>query len=571
MRKKLTFRKELATALIVVSILPLLICSIFTTGFFRNRVERDYEEEAATSLAIVTDDLNGFLASLDSITEKLGESEDVREYLYIKDAEQKKYLYQALYDQMSDVVEYSECALYSLGGQLKYTTNEESFHTSQPISYGPIMRARENFGELAIMQNTDYATGNSDMSLVCSRVLTDGRGNAIGYLIVRVDQNGMERILKNVLGALDNIFIFDSCWNCIYTSDELTGADIAKTVKNAVIENGSIYDIGNNDRYYVKRVGEFPVYAVIEQHEIFTRGIVATMYGIAVLIALICLVVCVGVSYLLSAYLTKPVSQLTEAMHSVGEGDLDVNIVSDRRDEFGDMADNFNQMTRQLKSNVEERVAAQHELDEAHAQTMQAQLNPHFLYNTLDTIKWVAKANNVPDIATMSTGLAKILRASISGEQFITLREELDFVRNYMNIQKIRFSDRFEFIDNIPEKYYSFEIPKLILQPLVENSIVHGFADGQGGSIVLDIKEDEENITISVTDNGSGIPGDVLESINSHNKAKLNGHHGVYNVDTIIRLHYGENYGITAESENGKTVVSIKLPAMDKCEVEKSR
>ena len=200
---------------------------------------------------------------------------------------------------------------------------------------------------------------------------------------------------------------------------------------------------------------------------------------------------------------------------------------------------------------------------------MQAQLNPHFLYNTLDTMKWVAKANHIPEIATMAAGLAKILRTSISKRQFIYLKEELELVNCYVDIQKIRFNDKFSYSAELEEGLEECVIPKLIIQPIVENSVLHGLKESEEGCIRVKITGKDGVLCIEVTDDGCGVPEERMDAINHRRQEQLVGHIGVSNVDTIIRLTYGEEYGIHLERLGGSgedesavhgTKVTLRLP-----------
>ena len=192
---------------------------------------------------------------------------------------------------------------------------------------------------------------------------------------------------------------------------------------------------------------------------------------------------------------------------------------------------------------------------------MQSQLNPHFLYNTLDTMKWVAKANHIPEIATLAAKLAKILRTSISSAQFITLQEEMTLVESYAKIQKIRFAGRFLYETEVPDMLEDCVIPKMILQPLVENAIIHGLDGCANGYICIYAAQKDGILRISVTDDGCGMGQEMLDWMNSPNPAKRDGHLGLYNVIQILKLYYGEEYGIQAESDTSGTTVTIRLPA----------
>ena len=149
------------------------------------------------------------------------------------------------------------------------------------------------------------------------------------------------------------------------------------------------------------------------------------------------------------------------------------------------LVDDFDDMTKALKVYVELRSKQQEELSASNIAMMQAQLNPHFLYNTLDSIKWIGKANHIPELATLSSSLAKILRASISADIFVPLADEIKLVDYYVEIQKIRFSGKFSYDAEVPMELEDVIVPKLILQPIVENAIVHGLKEREDGYIFL--------------------------------------------------------------------------------------
>ena len=183
------------------------------------------------------------------------------------------------------------------------------------------------------------------------------------------------------------------------------------------------------------------------------------------------------------------------------------------------------------------------------------------LYNTLDTIKWVAKAHHVQELATLASGLARILRTSISEAQFISLSEEVSLVCAYMDIQKIRFDGNFSYDVELPLELEECMVPKMIIQPIVENAIIHGLKERENGHIFLNIYEEEETLFIEVYDDGCGMDETILGLLKKRNREELKGHIGFYNVDTIIRLHYGTQYGLYAENqEQGGARVRITLP-----------
>ena len=166
-------------------------------------------------------------------------------------------------------------------------------------------------------------------------------------------------------------------------------------------------------------------------------------------------------------------------------------------------------------------------------------------------------------MALMATKLAKILRMSISKEPFVTLNQELSFVNDYIEIQKIRYDEKFEYECKVPTELLDCIIPKQIIQPIVENAVLHGIGEIQDrkGMITVTVKEKQQALVIQITDNGDGIPDEVLLELNQKNREKLAGHIGFYNVDTIIQLNYGEKYGLHAKNlECGGTCITMILP-----------
>ena len=161
----------------------------------------------------------------------------------------------------------------------------------------------------------------------------------------------------------------------------------------------------------------------------------------------------------------------------------------------------------------------------------------------------------------LAENLAVILRKSISSKPFIQLREELDTIESYIKIQKIRFAGRFLYETEIPDVLEDCVIPKMILQPLVENAIIHGLDGCANGYICIYAAQKDGILRISVTDDGCGMGQEMLDWMNSPNPAKRDGHLGLYNVIQILKLYYGEEYGIQAESDTSGTTVTIRLPA----------
>ena len=201
-------------------------------------------------------------------------------------------------------------------------------------------------------------------------------------------------------------------------------------------------------------------------------------------------------------------------------------------------------------------------------EALRAQINPHFLFNTLSTIKWSAKMSGANNVSKTISALGRLLEVSINkGEEEVCFSEEFELVKCYVYIQNVRYNDKFELQLKVEdERIYSYRVPKLILQPIVENSIIHGFGDMVDNCVIkIDAYGKGESVIIDVIDNGTGIDKDRLEGLmhSKNAKQKFSGI-GLKNVHERIRLKYGDQYGISINSAGGEgTTVSIAIPKLE--------
>ena len=225
---------------------------------------------------------------------------------------------------------------------------------------------------------------------------------------------------------------------------------------------------------------------------------------------------------------------------------------------------------------IEEQVTReQKQLRKAEFELLQAQINPHFLYNTLDTIVWSAEAGNQKQVVKMVGSLSDFFRSSLNkGKEIVTIRDELQHVRSYLEIQQIRYQDILSYEIDVPEELFDFQIPKITIQPIVENALYHGIKNVRGGGKITVTGMDEgETMLIQVKDNGKGMKPERLKEITkglTGEKLEDTAIYGLYNVNERIRLSFGEEYGINIESEYEKgSCVSIRLPKILNIIVEK--
>lgn len=220
-------------------------------------------------------------------------------------------------------------------------------------------------------------------------------------------------------------------------------------------------------------------------------------------------------------------------------------------------------ITRPIEEQVKEE---QKKLRRSEFELLQSQINPHFLYNTLDAIVWSAEAGNQKQVVNMVGNLSNFFRLSLNkGKEIVSVKEELQHVRSYLEIQQIRYQDILDFEIDIPPEIDEYKIPKLTVQPIVENALYHGIKNKRGGGkIIVSAKVKDDHFFIIVEDNGKGMTEERLAEVRkalAEGISDKNVVYGIYNVNERIRLHYGEGYGVTINSKlDEKTVVLIKLP-----------
>jgi two-component system sensor histidine kinase YesM len=263
----------------------------------------------------------------------------------------------------------------------------------------------------------------------------------------------------------------------------------------------------------------------------------------------------------------QPIGRLRKLMKRAEAGDLSVYFASSNMDEIGQLGRGFNNMIIEIRKLIDLVYEEQKSKREAELRILQAQIKPHFLYNTLDTIQWMAQERKADDIVVMIMALTNLFRIGLNrGKESISVSEEIEHIQSYLFIQKARYESKLNYEINVEPTVKQEIVIKLTLQPLVENAIYHGIKARRGeGYIKIDVRKMDEKLCLSVTDNGAGIPQDQLSKLQAVLAGELvDGElpgFGLFNVHERIRLVYGEMYGIRLYSTMGVgTKVEVWYP-----------
>lgn len=544
-----SFKNRIFITVLLVTLVPMLLCDVFIMQISMRRSGDMLYAQAQSELDTAAGIIDSALDTVDGVTAKLAGSSVIRSALHR--GRESDLLYQLMYRETENLNGFASIDVYDSDGARIYAVSLDSEAGSLPVYWGVLRAARECEGQTMQANGAD--------GLVIARAVYGSDGEVSGYVLVRIPQGGFGALLGGSFGEQNDVFLLDGTWRQIYCSDSIRADETISSLRAQLLSGAALG--GGDYNVYLCQSPDTGFTLALRQPKVYTREVMATVYSTCAAMGILCLLLGLLCAWLLSRYLSKPVNELDEAMKRVEKGDYAAELSSDREDEMGRLTASFNRMTREYRQNLERSVQRERELNETELSMMQAQLNPHFLYNTLDSIKWLGVTNGVPQVAAVASGLAVLLRAGISGDRLITLERELELLEKYLDIQSLRFEDRFAWEIDVDERFQHCIVPKLILQPLVENSIIHGVANMDDGYIKLSAREKSGTLILSVQDNGVGIPQDVLDWLNDPDRDVPGGHLGLKNVDRIVRLYYGGDYGISAYSAVGEgSRVELRLP-----------
>lgn len=324
---------------------------------------------------------------------------------------------------------------------------------------------------------------------------------------------------------------------------------------------------GKSGRYRLNSVvyEEFGVeVAVMSENSLYSQDMVQII--MAVLVTLV-LTVCIGitVSRLISTRITQPLQHLTGHISKMSDETRlkpDVSIEKGE-DEIADIGKAFNRLVRHINELMKEQKRMYEQKQRLEMNALQAQINPHFLYNTLDSVRWMAVFQKADNIADTVMSLENLLRNMAKGVgNKITLREELSLAEDYVRLQQVRYMEIFDYVCDVPEQYLDYKIVKMSMQPVIENAILHGIVPtGTYGEVKVSVRETEADLYIAIEDNGIGIDKEeFIKVVSEKNKNAMSGI-GINNVDDRLRMTYGDGYGLIYEGEKGEFArVTIHIP-----------
>lgn len=456
-----------------------------------------------------------------------------------------------------------------------------------PIVYAQIAATRAYKKSLTSEGNNLWLAADEDIRrlnhrpyLYLCRTLIEvgGRFRKLGQLIIQMPFTELDAVfgrIKLEQGEYYAIIAGDGKYLYHTANQKLIGTPAAKSILASMAGRTDGFRIvANGVEKYLLTYANFEENGWNILHLLPMRAITANAERVRnyiLLILLFVLAISLPLLVFFSGNISRPIKKLKSTMDQFGNGNLAARTLTDRMDEIGHLQASFNTMADDINNLLEKNAAEHKQRRLLELNMIEYQINPHFLYNALDSISWMAQKAGNEDIEEMVSALAKFLRVGLNkGKELYKIQDELEHVRQYLLINKIRFKDSFRFEIQAEPEVLKYSTIKIILQPIVENAIKYGIdKNGTAGYIIIAAKKEEDAVLFTVSDNGAGMQEDRLEAIQrvlaKHtpiDEDSSNGF-GLFNVSQRVWLHFGDGYGVTIASKAGSgTTVCIRIPLL---------
>lgn len=543
------------------------------TSIFENSSEYTH-----TIIQQMNQNIDSYIDYMENIAYLISSNEDVQDYLFDEKIDNEgRYRilnqFQTILDSRSDI---RNVGIISKNGRMLINDGSKSVNQDLDLNtqewYATALE-KPNGPILTSSHVQHIISGERPWVITLSRGIRDrsGSGEKEGVFFIDLNYSAISGLCdQSTVGTKGYAFILDAKGNIVYHPQQQQLYNELQTENISLImdtdEDTVLTGTGNDGKLYSISRSEKTGWTVVDctnVKELLSKSRQAQ--SVYVLMAIILVIVALLFSRFMARSITLPIQKLRDSMKKVQEGDFSVSdVVVDSKNEIGSLTKSFDVMTHRIHELMEQNVHEQEEKRKSELKALQSQINPHFLYNTLDSIIWMAEGKKNEEVVLMTASLARLLRQSISNEdEVVPIANEVEYARGYLTIQKMRYKDKLEFQIEVDSSILYIPLIKLVLQPIIENAIYHGlkYKESKGLLIVKGFMKDG-NAVLQVIDDGVGMDEETLAHI--YDKHKVNYHSngvGVYNVQKRLKLYYGEDYGITYTSELGKgTTATITIP-----------
>ena len=584
---KNNIRNRLLIFFLVVTFLPITTLGVFANLIYTKIVENKVNQHTDQMINQIEVNIDNYIKSVENILMYMSNSEDIKSFLNESEGKIESNESEILEDRIRrnlEIYTNINSEIFSIliaNNYDKYISNELDKKTrdvlTKEIWYMESINESEkiHFFSKPIGRNLkSYKNYSAEDVITISKAVVDRNTNkAIGVVMADINLKKFDEIIRdNYIGEKGFFYILDDNNNIVYSPVN----PIIYRINSNNFDNDkdSFIRSINNETFKImyttsnitgwKSIGVFSLEDISKD--------ITSVERFTLVIAVATLFLAVFFSLLFTNSIVTPIKELKTLMKGVESGDLDLKFEEYKyKNEFGELGHSFNHMVSEIKKLINMVYNEQRSKRKAEIETLQAQIKPHFLYNTLDTIAWMAEDYNAKDIINLVGALTKVFRIGLNkGREIINLKDEIEHINSYLIIQKYRYEDKLTYDIEFDKDILNTLILKLITQPIVENAIYHGIKEKRGkGKILIKFNRIFDDIVITVEDNGAGISEEKLQNINSMLEtsnsfcidSESGSGYGISNVNTRIKLTYGQEYGLKYYSIIGVgTKVEIRLP-----------
>jgi two-component system, sensor histidine kinase YesM len=584
-------RTTIALALAALVFATAVAMALLSNAFTQDAVERNSRDYTAQLVAQAQSAIDSYVANMESIARVVLLNEQVQAWLAGGlTAAQQRSARAAIAAFLNSVASTRpDVSLILVAGyDGRVLTHDPRIRLSDSVhipdqEWFKSARAAGGLASVSSSHVQNIVEGEYRWVITLSRTINDpATGADRGVLAVDLNFSAIKDLASRIsLGRKGYVFIVDSAGRIVYhPRQELLYSGLEREhVDQVLARPGGSFEVRDDKglRIYTvsasRSTGWRTVGVNYADEMVRNRLTIRRYYALS---ALACVAAAVLVSVLLSHRLSRPITRLRASMQAVERGDFDIAVDVSSRNEIGELAKDFNIMIAQIRELVRRNSQEQEQKRRSELIALQNQITPHFLYNTLDSVIWMAEGGQHANVVTTVSALARLLRLSVSrGDELISIRDEIEHIRNYLTIQKVRYRDKLDYIIDVDDALLTLRTPKVILQPLVENAIYHGIKNKeQGGRVAVTGRLRDGEVVLSVEDDGEGMSDEQLRALlegpaeepagaaaGAARRQARRTRVGVRNVHERIQLYFGPRYGLRfTRNGGGGTIVDVRLP-----------
>lgn len=571
----MTFQRKIILAFLVFVLLPIFILGYMSYRLSTGTLQETISNQIVQTLNVLDRNLMEAVDEVNHFSDYVVSSGDVHTFLASQEEESLIDLYhkrQAIASMMYANAEVQQFILYNLDGERLYQSNDRLSWEETDWMVQEIKQQKGASVWLSPTSIPEYPfQEQNERFLIQGRIINDVNTlDPLGYMVLAVRLELLDQVFATESETPSTEMLINKKGDILYALDHRwigKRLDVDSLKKLHTGETGFFLEQWNEEKQLItyrpstfQMAGEQEIWMVsIKPWDVLSNSIVY-IRNITFLLSAIALLAAVCFNWMYLRKISSFIQALQRNMKLVEIGDLSARLGEYSLKELKNLSFRFNQMIHQIGELIKRIKKEEEKNREVEFKVLQQQINPHFLYNTLESINALAASSGQKDISKMTINLGRLLRISINGSFEVPVRQEVSHVISYLEIQKIRFEDLFSYEVEIDPDLESEPVLKLVLQPLVENILTHAFDQEENGRISIRGTKSQTTGYFFVRDNGQGITQDALEKLQKKRDEKEARGHGIRNVHDRLKLYYGEKYGLMVCSSQEGTIIRISFP-----------